>query len=98
MDGDPEALFLAIQISKILGKANWQVATGAVKPAGTLMIGISIANTPSADAQTLRSAFSAAKVAFSDDVLPMPGISFGISQIAGAPILMVGSKAPPQLP
>ena len=35
-DGDPEALFLAIQISQILGKAKWQVAPGAEKFANAI--------------------------------------------------------------
>ncbi|SRR6266702_4783899 len=30
-DGDPEALFLAIQIANILGKAKWQVGMGALR-------------------------------------------------------------------
>src|SRR5882762_2514258 len=41
-DGDPEALFLAIQISKILAKAKWHVAPGAIKPSNAIVFGIDL--------------------------------------------------------
>jgi hypothetical protein len=94
-DGDPEALFFAIQISQILGKAHWAIAPGAVKPANTIVFGISLPDADGVDAQTLREAFSAATISFSTTPLPPSGISFSISTIPGAPTLMVGSKAPP---
>ncbi len=93
MDGDPEALFLAIQISQILSKAHWKVAPGAIKPENSIVFGIGLPDSSSADAQTLRSAFSAAKVPFSTNALP-PAIGFSISKIDGAPTLMIGSKKP----
>jgi len=71
MDGDPEALFLAIQFSQILSKAHWQVAPGALKPANAIVFGISLPDATSADAQTLRAAFVAAGIAFSPN--PVPG-------------------------
>lgn len=94
MDGDPEALFLAIQISEILSKANWKVAPGAVKPDNAIVFGIGLPDDSGDDAKTLRYAFSAAKVPFSTNALPPTGISFSISTIQGAPTLMVGSKKP----
>jgi ABC-type multidrug transport system fused ATPase/permease subunit len=94
MDGDPEALFLAIQISQILGKAKWQIAPGAVKPSNTIVFGISLPDNSSPDTQTLRDAFSTAKIPFSTSELPASGVSFSISTIQGAPTLMVGSKMP----
>lgn len=97
-DGDPEALFLTIQISQILTKAHWQIAPGAVKPSNAIVFGIDLPDATGVDAQTLRGAFSAAKVPFSTNPLPEIGVSFSISVIPGAPTLMVGSKAPPQLP
>jgi hypothetical protein len=93
-DGDPEALYLAIQISHILSKANWQIAPGAVKPSNAILFGISLPDASGIDAQTLRNAFSAAKVEFSTDALPPSGVSFSISTINGAPTLMIGSKTP----
>jgi hypothetical protein len=94
MDGDPEALFLAIQISQILTKAHWQVAPGAVKPSNAIVFGIDLPDATGADAQALREAFTAAKVPFSPNALPTAGISFSVSTIANAPTLMVGSRAP----
>jgi hypothetical protein len=98
MDGDPEALFLAIQISQILGKANWQIAPGAVKPANAIVFGIVLPDATGADAQKLREAFSRAQVPFSSDPMPSEGAAFNISTIDGAPTLMIGSRTPPQLP
>jgi hypothetical protein len=99
MDGDPEAMFLAIQFSQILAKAKWQLAPGAVKPANTIMFGISLPDADGVDAQTLRTAFSSAHLPFSTDSAPSGGgLSFNIATIAGAPTLMIGSRTPPQLP
>lgn len=94
MDGDPEALYLAIQYSRILSKANWKVAEGAVKPHSTIMFGIGLPDGSGVDANTLRDAFLAAKVPFSTNALPPAGITFSISTIPGAPTLIIGSKEP----
>lgn len=96
-DGDPEALFLAIQISQILGKAKWQIAPGSEKFANAIQFGIAIPNSSGSDAQTLRSAFKAAKITFSTGPLPPAGASFSVSTIPGAPTLMIGSRTPVQI-
>lgn len=93
-DGDPEALFLAIQISQILDKAKWRVAPGAVKLSNAIVFGYGLPDANGNDAQTLRAAFTAAKLPFSTGPIPQGGISFSISTIADAPVLMVGSKNP----
>lgn len=93
-DGDPESLFLAIQISQILTKAKWQVAPGALKPSNAIVFGINLPDADGIDAQTLRGAFSTAGIRFSINALPLGGVGFMISTIAGAPTLMVGSKLP----
>jgi hypothetical protein len=93
MDGDPEALFLAEQYSRILRKANWAVAPGALKPTNTVVFGIRLPDDSGFDARTLRDAFTEAKVAFSTDSLPQ-GIGFSVMTIEGAPTLMIGSKEP----
>jgi len=93
-DGDPEALFLAVQISQILLKAKWRIAPGALKPSNTLVFGISLPDANGVDALALREAFSSAKIPFSITALPSGGMGFSISTIAGAPTLMVGSKMP----
>jgi len=97
-DGDPEALFLAIQISQILAKAKWQVAPGAEKFANAIQFGIALPDSAGVDAQTLRSAFVAAKISFSTGPLPQAGVGFSVSTIPGAPILMIGSRMPVHIP
>lgn len=93
MDGDPEALFLAEQYSRILSKANWAVAPGAFKPANAIVFGIGLPDGSGFDARTLRDAFTEAKVPFSTNSLPR-GMSFSVSTIEGAPTLMIGSREP----
>ncbi|MET4258465.1 hypothetical protein ABIC09_003410 [Bradyrhizobium sp. S3.12.5] len=92
-DGDPEALYLAIQIANVLTKAKWQVAPGAMKPAGTLLFGVAIPNTLAA--ATLRQAFAAANFHFGGDDIPQNGVAFNVSTIDGAPMLFIGSRQPP---
>jgi hypothetical protein len=93
-DGDPEALYLAVQISQILTKANWHIAPGAIKPSNAIFFGIGLPDANGGDSQTLRGAFSAANIRFSISALPSGGVGFSISTIAGAPTLMIGSKQP----
>lgn len=98
-DGDPESLFLAIQISSVLAESKWQVAPGALKIGNSLIFGFALPDGENADGKTLREAFAAAKMPFSIQ-LPQSGMmsGFNISEIPGAPMLMVGSRAPPQFP
>jgi hypothetical protein len=93
-DGDPEALFLAIQLSQILGKAHWQVAPGSLKPANRIMFGVIVPPVAGDDATTLREGLAAAKIAYSAVSFPQEGASFNVSTIPGAPFLMVGSRLP----
>ena len=93
-DGDPEALFLAIQISQILTKAHWKIASGAVKFSNAIVFGIGLPDASGADAQTLLDAFLAAKVQVSPDALPDIIMSVSSSTIEGAPRLVIGSKTP----
>jgi hypothetical protein len=96
-DGDPEALFLAIQFSQILSKANWKIGMGASKLPNAILFGITIPDAPGDDVQTLRGALASARISFSTDAVPQ-GIELLTTVIAGAPMLYVGSRAPPQLP
>jgi hypothetical protein len=93
-DGDPEALYLAIQFSQIFAKAHWKVAAGAVKLSNAIVFGINLPDANGVDARTLRKSFSTANVSFSPNALPQSGVSFNISTIPEAPVLMVGSKQP----
>jgi hypothetical protein len=98
-DGDPEALFLAIQISNVLAKSKWQVAPGALKIGNSLTFGFVLPDDGgSADGKTLREAFAAAKIPFSVQLPQANTMEFNMSMIPGAPILMVGSRTPPQFP
>ncbi|KJC36966.1 hypothetical protein UP09_27190 [Bradyrhizobium sp. LTSP885] len=94
MDGDPEAMFLAIQLSQVLQRARWSVAPGAVKPANGIIFGLLLPPEAGDDAETLRKALIAAKLSFSAVPAPAEGVSFNISVIAGAPFLYIGSRMP----
>ena len=98
IDGDPESLYLAIQFSEILKRAKWSVGAGALKMP-SLVFGILLPDADSVDARALREAFTNAKVSFSPDKLqPQTTVGFAISTIPNAPMLLVGSKKPPNLP
>jgi len=93
-DGDPEALYLAIQLEHILVKSHWKIGVGAVKPANGIVFGINLPEADNPDRQTLGEALLAAKISFgSQPMLPI-AIGFGMSNIPDAPILMIGSRAP----
>ena len=93
-DGDPEALYLAIQLAHILAKAGWRVAPGSVKPNNTLIFDIVIDPTGNpAQASGLTAAMQAAGVPFETGTVRI-GSGFNISTINGAPVLMVGSRRP----
>jgi len=94
MDGDPEALFLAIQISHIFERAHWKVAPGSLKPANGIMFGFVLPPVAGDDAETLRQALTAAKLSFSAVPFSQAGASFNVSEIPNAPFLMVGSRMP----
>jgi hypothetical protein len=66
-DGDPEALFLAIQFSQILSEANWKIGMGASKLPNAILFGIAIPDAPGDDVQTLRGALASARISFSSD-------------------------------
>jgi hypothetical protein len=94
MDGDPEAMFLAIQLSQILQRAHWSVAPGAIKPANGIIFGLLLPPVAGDDAETLRKALIAAKLSFSAVPAPAEGVSFNTSFIEGAPFLYIGSRMP----
>lgn len=99
-DGDPEALYFAVQFSNLLAKAKWRIAPGALKLGNAVIFGISLPDAAGTDAQTLRDAFGAAHIPFSLGPLQnTPGFaSFSGQTIAGAPTLMIGSRPPPVFP
>jgi hypothetical protein len=77
-DGDPEALFRAIQFSQILTKAKWRIAPGAVKFSNSIQFGLALPDSSGIDAATLRAAFSAARLEYSTAPLPPVGATFDV--------------------
>jgi len=97
-DGDPEALAFASQFARVLEAAKWRVAPGAAKLANAIQFGITLPDSNGIDANTLRLAFSAAKIEYSTEPLqPVGMIGFAMETINGAPTLWIGSKRPPTL-
>ena len=94
---DTEALYFAIQLANIFGKAGWQVGMLSVTLSGTVVFGLWVPDTQSPFTQTIRTALEGAGIGFSRQALPTSNtvMSSG-NQIPGAPILFVGSKPMPQ--
>jgi len=91
---DPEALYLAIQLSKAFANASWQATAESRTYASRIIFGITIPG-DSADAVNIRSAFSAVGIPFAVDPVPPPDMSFGASTAPPPTIVMIGSKPPP---
>lgn len=96
-DGDPEALYLAAQFSRIFAQAHWQIAPGSVKLSNSVVFGLWIPDA-TGDGQLLRDAFAAAHIGFDPNPLPPMGAAFNVMTIPRAPTFMVGSRPPVQLP
>jgi hypothetical protein len=97
-DGDPEAMYLAMQLAAIFNKARWQMAPSAFKMGNGLLIGLHIPKTETADWNNLASGLEAARISFSPAEPPANSIvALNPAVIDGAPTLYVGSKAPPNL-
>lgn len=93
-DGDPEALFYAIQIAQAFSDAGWNVAPGSSKLANAIVFGISIPTASSAQAPEVQRAFNSAGISFDPSALPAAGAEFNVSRIDGATTVMIGSKRP----
>jgi hypothetical protein len=91
---DTEALYLAIQLGNIFGKAKWQVAMLATTHAGAVIFGIWVPDSPSPGTAVIRDALRAVGISFSTDTPPPAGMGFGGS-LEGAATLLVGSKPIP---
>lgn len=96
---DPEALYFAIQLSNVFGKANWQAATLSISMPGTLFLGLFVPDSPSNDTVIVRNALRTANIGFSTHAVGPDGgviISSG-STIENAAIIFIGSKPVPDL-
>jgi hypothetical protein len=97
-DGDPEAMYLAMQLAAIFTRTRWKMAPGAFKMGNGLLIGLHIPKTESPDWNNLASGLEAARISFSPAEPPANSIvELNAAVIAGAPTLYVGSKAPPNM-
>jgi hypothetical protein len=98
-DGDPEALFLGIQLAQLFEKAHWKVGAGSSKLAGGILFGIHVPEDASADGKYLRHVLTTAQVPYSAAASPPTNsIEFEVSRVEGAPTLYVGSRAPQTFP
>jgi hypothetical protein len=96
-DGDPEALFFAIQLSTILQRANWKVSANGMRPNNGILFGLIVPPVGGIDADSLRSGLIATKLPFSA-VHPAAMQTFStmgsMEDIPNAPLLIVGSRKP----
>ncbi len=97
VSGDPEALAFAIQLANIFGKAKWKVAMNGLTYSGVVIFGLWIPDPPTPEKTLIRDAFIAIGGAFNTKTLPLAGMTISMGgAIPNAPIVFVGSKAPPQ--
>jgi hypothetical protein len=94
--GDPESLFLAIQLGEIFKKANWTVLAASANMPG-IVWGFAIPDSPSADTGKLRTAFHASGLEYGTEVLPVTAW-MGVSPDKTKAVLMVGSRKPAIFP
>jgi hypothetical protein len=94
-DGDPEALFLSIQVQRILVNAKWTVGSGAVKFPNAIAFGVLISgNADSEEVKSLKEGFAKIRMPLGDFQFPTSFAAFGVTTIPGAPDLMIGSRRP----
>jgi len=93
-DGDPEALFFALQLSNIFSAAHWQVGFGGIKLQNAIAFGLFIPGPVTAQVTRLRKAFNDANILFDPEDLPPIGMGTVVSTVPDGAILMVGSKEP----
>lgn len=89
VDGDPETLYFAIQISEIMRDSGWIVEATGVKASNYLAFGIFLPDSGSEHTQTLRDAFASIGGTYSKELPPMQ-IGFNTSKIEA--IMFIGTK------
>ncbi len=94
---DPEAMYLAIQLSNIFGKAGWQVGLSSITLNGILIFGLWVPDNNSSFVPIIRSALQKVNIRFSSGQEPMRAVMMSSgNSIKDAPILFIGSKPIPQ--
>lgn len=93
---DPESLGLAVQLSELLTRAQWEIAAGSRTYPTQLVWGVSIPDSvDAADAVlALRAAFNDAQVQFSTADVPPHAMEFGTGGGPGFATVLIGSKRP----
>ncbi|MEA2899716.1 MAG: hypothetical protein QOJ84_5331 [Bradyrhizobium sp.] len=95
-DGDPEAMYTAMQFFKLFNEAHWSIGFGSISFGDGLVFGLAIPDGNWPDIATLRAAFSAADLKFGT-ALPTSSVVRGSGSTVNGPTLMVGSRAIPML-
>lgn len=96
-DGDPEAMYVAIQFQKIFTKAGWSAGLGGYKFFGAIAFGIILTEGANPEVNSIAAAFREANIPAARGPIP-PGGGFMTQEIEGAPIILIGSRPPPALP
>ncbi len=93
---DPEALGLAIQLSKVLEAAGWTSVPEAMTFSSRLILEIRVPGPENEAVKLLRNALTEAGISFSTEAVPQPDMTFAQSgPNAPAATLFIGSKRPP---
>ncbi len=96
VSGDPEALGLAIQFSKVLDAAQWKVLPESMTFPTSLVFDIHLPGPENDTVRLLRSAFAGAGIQFSTEDIPAASMSFTQSgPEKPCAMVFIGSKRPP---
>ncbi|HEY6026750.1 MAG TPA: hypothetical protein VIV09_07630 [Pseudolabrys sp.] len=96
IEGDPEGLYFALELSTVLQNAKWRVGAGSIGLLDGPCVGLILPPNAGADRHTLFAALAAAKLGVSSVPAREAGMEVA-STIHGAPTLVVGSRFPVRL-
>jgi hypothetical protein len=92
---DPEALFLAIQISRAFEQAHWKIRPESRTYGSQLIFGLRIPGPESETVRVLRDAFKTANIQFSTEDVPAADMAIVYPGESDAALVFVGAKLPP---
>jgi hypothetical protein len=90
-EGDPEALYLAMQFFKVFNEAHWNVGFGSLGLVDGIVFGIAIPDNAQSDVKSVRAALSSANIPFGTVIPPSAAARSSGTKVNG-PLLMIGSK------
>lgn len=91
-NGDTEALYLALQLSNVFARANWQATMLGVTMQGKIMFGVIVPDSPSPSTGVIREALGSVNIEFvTVNLQPMAKESNG-DTIDNAAVVFVGTK------